>query len=356
MVSIKAHPADRRGATGQRNLRPVTWLVVLVSMFIGRFEFAWAAEPIRGGAYSIETVNATTVGIMSGGIGGTYARMVQDMADTFDEANVLRVVNMIGKGSVQNIIDLMYLRSVDMALVQSDVLGIAGNGDESLGLPKIPDIEKNVTYIAKLHSEVVHVLARRQYNEIAELGKKVVAVGPRGSGSAVTARVIFRALDIHPELVYMPYQQALAEINNGGVDALLYVAGKPAEFFRQIEVIENNPTVRLLDIPWEPKLGELYSRASLDTTDYPAIVAPDTPVSTVAVPSVLAVFNHKPKTPRFEKTKLFSLTLARRIGELKAKAGISTHMRWNDVKMSDEVPGWKRFGPVEAWVKLNTLQ
>lgn len=302
----------------------------------------------------IEKVNSITVGIMSGGVSGTYARMVQDMADTFDETNVMRVVNMIGKGSKQNLEDLVYLKSVDMALVQSDVLELAEKGDELIGLNAMPDISKNISYIGKLHSETVHILARRQFNDIKELEKKTVAVGPVGSGSAITAKVMFSALGIHPEFKFMPYQSALSEINNGNVDALVYVIGKPADFFKKIEVVENNPTVRFLDIPWDPKIGKFYSKSVIDTTDYSALISPEAPINTISVSSVLAVFNHKPKTPRYEKTKVFAISFARRLGELKAKAGISTHERWKDIKIYETVSGWNRFKPVEEWVKANS--
>ena len=68
-----------------------------------------------------DLVNQATVGIISGGVTGTYVRIAADLADAFDQGYDLRVP-LIGKGSVRNIEDLLLLRGIDIAIVQSDVL------------------------------------------------------------------------------------------------------------------------------------------------------------------------------------------------------------------------------------------
>ena len=68
-----------------------------------------------------ERVNRGTVGLVSGGVNGTYIRISADLADVLD-ASDLRILSIIGKGSVQNTADLLYLRGIDIAIVQSDVL------------------------------------------------------------------------------------------------------------------------------------------------------------------------------------------------------------------------------------------
>jgi len=70
---------------------------------------------------SSQQANKGVVGVITGGVNGTYIRIAADMATVLDTDN-LRILAMIGKGSVQNINDLLYLKGVDMAIVQSDVL------------------------------------------------------------------------------------------------------------------------------------------------------------------------------------------------------------------------------------------
>ena len=58
--------------------------------------------------------NRDTVGLISGSVKGTYARFAQDMADALDKDCHLRIVPMLGRGSVQNIADVLWLKGVDI--------------------------------------------------------------------------------------------------------------------------------------------------------------------------------------------------------------------------------------------------
>lgn len=63
-----------------------------------------------------------TVGIVTGDIDGTGIRIASDLARVLDSGAELRIIPIAGKGSIQNINDLLTLRAVDIAIVQSDVL------------------------------------------------------------------------------------------------------------------------------------------------------------------------------------------------------------------------------------------
>ena len=62
--------------------------------------------------------NAGTVGVISGGVDGTYVRIAADLAAVLDDGDTLRVLPIIGKGSLQNISDILVLRGVDIGIVQ----------------------------------------------------------------------------------------------------------------------------------------------------------------------------------------------------------------------------------------------
>ena len=63
-----------------------------------------------------------TLGIMTGSIEGTSLRMVNDLAVALNDGANLRIVPMVGESSIRNVSDLSYLKGVDVAVVQFDVL------------------------------------------------------------------------------------------------------------------------------------------------------------------------------------------------------------------------------------------
>ena len=100
-----------------------------------------------------ERMNKGTVGVISGGVDGTYVRIAGDLASVLDDEKDIRVLPMIGKGSIQNIRDILYLRGIDVGIVQSDVLA-------HLKRKRLhAAIETRIHYITKLYNEEFHLLA-----------------------------------------------------------------------------------------------------------------------------------------------------------------------------------------------------
>jgi TRAP-type uncharacterized transport system substrate-binding protein len=54
-----------------------------------------------------ERLNANTVTLMSGTIGGTYVQFGADLASALDDGDEMRVLPIIGRGSVQSIADIL---------------------------------------------------------------------------------------------------------------------------------------------------------------------------------------------------------------------------------------------------------
>ncbi len=169
-----------------------------------------------------EQINAGTVGIVSGGINGTYIRIAAELASVLDNGDTLRVLPLVGKGSVQNIADILFLKGVDIGIVQSDVLAYIKR--ERL----YPGADKSIQYITKLYNEEVHILAGKGIASIADLGGKKVNFDVANSGTAMTASLIFERLKTPIEPVYNDQALALDKVRRGEIAALVYVAGKPA--------------------------------------------------------------------------------------------------------------------------------
>ena len=91
---------------------------------------------------------------------------------------------------MQNITDLLYLRGIDVGIVQSDVLGFIRK--ENLH----PNIEQRIRYVTKLYNEEVHILAGKDIGQLADLAGKKVNVDVAGSGTAMTASTLFDTLGV----------------------------------------------------------------------------------------------------------------------------------------------------------------
>src|SRR4051812_35376490 len=130
-----------------------------------------------------------TVGLIAGGAGSTDARIAADIAAVLDDADRLRVLPIQGRGSIQNIADLSYLKGVDVAIVHADALALTMQRNAIAR-------EASVQYIAKLFQEEIHVLARKSIASLGDLKGQPVEIGRAGSGNELTAGALLDALRI----------------------------------------------------------------------------------------------------------------------------------------------------------------
>jgi len=75
------------------------------------------AQPNVPNDAPVARANAGTVGVIPGGIDGTYVGNAADLAAVLDDGQVLRVLPVLGKGSLQNLADILYLpvlRGIDV--------------------------------------------------------------------------------------------------------------------------------------------------------------------------------------------------------------------------------------------------
>ncbi len=287
----------------------------------------------------VEEANKGTVGIISGGVNGTYIQIASDLATVLDDGNNMRVLPIRGKGSVQNISDILYLRGIDVGIVQSDVLEFSKR--EGLQHPRLTNL---IQYIAKLYNEEIHVLGRTDIKSLEDLRGKSVNFGISGSGTEMTASIIFESLGI--EINKTSFDQALAvkKLKAGEIDGMVYVAGKPTQAFSQISA---DDPVHFIPIGFEPSLLETYLPARLTNEDYPALIKPGEAVDTLAVGAVMAVYNWNSDTFRYRKVSRFINAFFDRFSEFQEAP---RHPKWKEVTLSAEVPGWDRFLPAQQWL------
>jgi TRAP transporter TAXI family solute receptor len=289
----------------------------------------------------VEQVNRGTVGIITGAITGTYARIATDLSAVLDSGDELRVLPIMGKGSVQNITDILYLRGIDVGIVQSDVLQFIRETGT------YPDISNRIAFITKLYNEEIHILTRDDIKSVEDLRGKKVNFANEGSGTYMTASVVFKKMGINVEITTFDYELALENLKKGEIDALFYVAGKPAPLFVAIKPEEG---LQLLNVDLTPELAQTYLPGDLGANDYPGLVPPGQEVKTIAVGAVMAVFNWKKGNGRYYKIKRFVEAFFAKFDEFLKPP---RHPKWQEVNLAADVPGWKRFEPARAWLASN---
>jgi uncharacterized protein len=286
-----------------------------------------------------ERINAGTVGIVSGGLNGTYIRIAAELAAVLDDGDTLRVLPLVGKGSVQNIADILFLKGIDIGIVQSDVLAYIKR--ERL----YPGADKSIQYIAKLYNEEFHILAGKDIARVEDLAGKKVNFDVANSGTAMTASLVFDRLKTTVEPVHDDQALALDKLRRGEIAALAYVAGKPASLFRDLKPEEG---LHFLALPLDPALLETYLPAQFSHADYPTLVPEGSVVDTLAVGAVMAVYNWAPGSDRYRKVARFVDAF---FDKFPALLEPSRHPKWKEVNLAAQVPDWTRFAPAESWLK-----
>src|SRR4029453_2566429 len=69
-----------------------------------------------------DQLNSGTVTVITAPIGGPMSIMGSDMASVLDDGDKLRVLPILGKGSVQNLIEILLLKNIAMCLHMSSML------------------------------------------------------------------------------------------------------------------------------------------------------------------------------------------------------------------------------------------
>ena len=293
---------------------------------------------------TVTRVNGGRVGIISGGIGGTYIRIATDLASVLDDSDRVRVLPIMGKGSIQNITDILYLKGVDIGIVQSDVLSYMKRQAVHR------NIEARIQYITKLYNEEFHLVSSSKISSVQNLAGKKVNFGVKGSGTYMTATTVFAALGIKVIPVHFDQALALEKIKKGEIAATVYVAGKPA---RAVSSLKAKSGLKLLPVPFGGKLQETYLPARLTAKDYPGLVKKGDTVDTIAVGAVMAVFNWKPGSARYQRVVKFINAFFSKFDKFQTAP---RHPKWREVNLAAKLPGWTRFSHAQQWLAENQPQ
>jgi TRAP transporter TAXI family solute receptor len=285
-----------------------------------------------------EKRNSWTVGVAAGQWDSTATRLAAELASVVSDGDALRVIPMITNGTDSNIFDLVYLRGVDVAIMQADALNRAKTEKT------IAHVERRINYVVSLGASEIYVLAHSGIHSLEDLRGKTVSTDLVGSTANTSAKAIFDGLGISINPVNLSRAAAYDKLKAGEIDALVYVATAPDPF---IAGIRENDNVVLLPIPNSDKFKDIYTPVSLKDSDFPNLVASGATIDTLSVPLVLAVFNYSEASDRNPRQHRFVDAFLKHFDELKKPP---FHPLWKSVELMASVPGWTRYSAVQDYI------
>jgi TRAP transporter TAXI family solute receptor len=296
-----------------------------------------------GSAATKQALNANTVGLISGTIGGTYVQFGADLASVLDDGNKLRILSIVGRGSVQSVADILFLQGVDLGIVRADTLDYL----ERKGFAK--DIKKQFTYVTKLYNEELHVMASKSIQSLKDLDGKTISVDLPNGGTFVTALTVFERLGMKPNVVYIEQRIAMEKLKSGEIDAVIVCGGKP---YKSVSNFKDD-RFHLVTVDYAKPLQGDYLPATLTSKDYPNLIAEGEKVDTIAVPAVLAAYNWTPNTDRYRKLALFVDAFFTKFPQLQNPP---FHPKWKEVSLSAPLADWQRLPAARIWLEQHGIE
>jgi uncharacterized protein len=236
------------------------------------------------------TSNATKYSIATGGVAGTYYPIGTGIAYAINNASAGIDLAVEATGASVANCRLLQNRSVDFALIQTDVGYAAINGQRDFTSEgKL----SNIQGVACLYPETIQIitLANSGIKNVTDLKGKNVVMGDRGSGSWYDALDILAAYgmnesDVKPSAVKLA--QAAEMMKNGQVDAAFWTGGAPTSAITDLATTS--------DIYIVPISGDARARLMNSSSFYAAYTLPantyrtvTSPTETVTVMSMLVV-------------------------------------------------------------------
>ena len=271
---------------------------------------------------------ASVLGIITGGDKGTYYQFGLDLQKLV-KPNGINLSVYPSKGSVENIFAVYQPPGVQMGIVQSDVLAFVAGFQSD---PVLTRIAKKTKMVFPLYNEEVHLIGKRGIADFDDLAGKRVAVGREGSGTYLTARLLFKLSEVAPaEMVPIDTTEALTELKAGRIDAMFYVAGYPVRLLT--EDVSDKDGLALIPIT-NKSIVEFYPTAAIPPGTY---AWQTTATPTVAAKAVLVSFDFRRRD--CDLVGKVALTISSRLEWLQKNG----HPKWKAVDLNYPLGGWDQY-------------
>ena len=283
---------------------------------------SWSAGPID-------------MGIVTGGPKGTYYQIGLNLEELVGQSGInLRVDN--SKGSIENIYAVYQRPKTQLGIVQSDVLAFVSRVQSN---PVLKGIARKTKMVFPLYNEEIHLVGKSDILGFDYLAGRKVAIGKEGSGTFMTAELLFKVSGVEPaQKLALGTDEALAQLKRGTIDAMFYVAGFPVKLFSEEVQAEDN----LILIPITNKsILEFYPGSEIPAGTY--AWQPET-VPTAAVKAVLVSYD-------FRNYHCQTVgQVAKLVYENMDWLTTNGHPKWKTVDLNYPLKGWDQYDCVKKYL------
>lgn len=280
--------------------------------------------------------NAWTVGLAGGLLEGAPIRFATEMARVINDNGQMHVLPIVTRGPTENVNDLLYMKGIDAAIINSDSL------EEYKS--QVPQIQQRIVSILNLFPSELHIFVRPEIHTLADLAGKKVNFNTQGTAAAYSGPLIFSRLGINVDKMFIPHPVALERMKRGEIAAVVFVTTKPVDAFAKGKWAEG---FKFLPVEYGPKFEDYYLPSYLEPADYPDLIAKGDRIATISVPTILAAFNWRPESSRYHRVARFIDEL---FGHLDRLRSPGFDPKWSNVNPSDRAPGLERFRAAQKWL------
>jgi len=275
------------------------------------------------------------MGMVTGGPAGTYYQFGLNLQELAQQNGIeLRVDN--SKGSIENIYAVYQRPKTQLGIVQSDVLAFVSRVQRN---PVLKGIALKTKMVFPLYNEEIHLVGKSDIQGFDYLAGRKVAIGKEGSGTYMTAELLFKVSGVEPaQRLAIGTDQALDELKRGNIDAMFYVAGYPVKLFSESVQPEDN--LALIPIVHKSIL-EFYPRSEIPggTYTWQAETVP-----TAAVKAVLVAYDFR----NFHCDTVGKM--AKLIYENLDWLSANGHAKWQSVDLNYQLKGWEQYDCVAKYL------
>jgi uncharacterized protein len=269
--------------------------------------------------------------IVTGPERSTAMQIGQDLAVMLgDELNFDAISS---TGSAENVKQLFANNGVLLALVQNDFYQ-ALQDEAFKGNAEAKRLTQGLRVVMPLNTEEVYFVVRTNssINYVHEIKNKVINVGPLGSGSALSATMLYRKMFGHSinenKISYLDNESALLKLaTDNSIDVAIIVESQPAKIFAEMKP-EAKQYIKFLKLQnWIPELKDALSRYPARTilaANYPNFLTED--IDTFATKSLLMTSDAKSQSNQ-QAIMRFAESICKNINLLKKEG----HSKWKEL-------------------------
>ena len=268
---------------------------------------------------------ALALTIATGSSEGTYFKIAQDINQIAEKEGIpIHVVQT--NGSFDNI-NLLAAGKVDLAIMQLDVLRFVA---EVMRKETGVNVLQEAKVALNLYLEEIHILTKNpDIRTVQQLEGKRVSVGPEKSGSALTSEVLLAGFGVKIQRVFDAPEGAVKKLNQGEIDALIFVGGAPVPAFQKLD-----KSFHFVSLPMDSGLEQIYPKKKIAKSVYPWAEE----IDTHAVPSVIMTRNRTENDYVSAMQRLVLLILSQ-----KDTLDATGHPKWKDsfVRSTQDTIGYR---------------